>query len=65
MRNLNLMSLLQVAADSPAELRPSDVDRVMDQANDLGVLEEMRGWILGHADLNPRTQTLVLDWEPE
>ena len=51
-------SCLMLVADSPEELRPVDVDRVLDAAEDMCLLTEFAGWLLDH-DLLPRTRELV------
>mgnify|MGYP007082003168 FL=1 len=39
---VNLQGILNLAADTREQLRPSDVDRVMSEAHDLGVLGEFK-----------------------
>ena len=48
-------SILALSADSPEELRPSDVFRVVDEADDLGVKAEFVNWLLSE-NLKPRTR---------
>jgi len=54
-------SCLLLSADSPEDLRPCDVDRVMDAAADLGCLEELRKWLLDQ-ELRQRTRQLVEEY---
>lgn len=63
--NLNLNAILMLSADTPATLRPPDVDRVMTAAKDLGCLEEFKSWILAKTDLLPRTRKTIEDWTEE
>ena len=52
-------SAVMVSADSPEEIRPSDVDRVMDTALDMGVDKtEFTTWLLTH-DVNARTRKAI------
>lgn len=37
--------ILKLSADTPNELRPSDVDRVLDAAEDAGILDEFYSWL--------------------
>ena len=53
---------LALAADSPEQLRPCDVDRVMDDAQDRGYAEGFRSWLLSH-NLMLRTTMLLEEYE--
>ena len=57
------LSILKLSADTPEELRPSDVGRVAYEAEDQGVLMEFRDWLLSGFDLMPRTRNLVFEIE--
>lgn len=64
---LGFVQILALAADSRKQLRPYDVDRVMEAATNIGCVEEFRTWLLqvdGGFD-NPMTETYVADWQPE
>lgn len=62
---VNLQGILNLAADTREQLRPSDVDRVMSEAHDLGVLGEFKDWVLAATFNNPRTKTTIEMWTPE
>lgn len=49
-------SILALSADSTSLLRPCDVDRIMDAAEDQGCLKGFRSWLLSHDDLRERTR---------
>jgi len=51
-------SILLVSADSPDRLRPTDVDRVMDEAYQQGKFHEFKAWLLDQ-QLMGRTRELV------
>lgn len=56
-----MQHILQIAADSPEQLRPVDVDRVMEHAKDMGLLAEFRAWLLDQT-LNDRTRATIQKW---
>ncbi|MDI6854385.1 MAG: strawberry notch family protein [Deltaproteobacteria bacterium] len=59
------LDILKTAADSPAELRPSDIARVLEEASERNVGPEFTEWLL-QQNLHPQTQEAVLDQvEPE
>jgi hypothetical protein len=49
---------LALSADSPEQLRPCDVDRVMDDAAQRGFADGFRAWLLAQP-LMPRTAMLL------
>ncbi|WP_224962663.1 hypothetical protein [Geomonas subterranea] len=51
-------SILALSADAPDLLRPCDVERVLDAAQDQGCFDEFRKWLLCH-DLQERTRTSI------
>jgi hypothetical protein len=55
-------NILLLAADSSYELRPIDVDRIMESAYNEGLLEEFRDWLLSK-NLMERTKKTVEEWE--
>ena len=57
-------SILYLSANEPEELRPSDIDRVMDAAKDQNCQVGFRGWLLKQA-LKKRTRELVEDYFEE
>lgn len=58
------VSILKLSADTPAQLRPSDVDRVMDAANDAHKLKEFTAWLLKQKGLQERTIKNIKEYEP-
>ena len=52
-------SALMLSADTPEELRACDVGRVMAAAEEFGVRDEFRTWLLTH-DLISRTREVIL-----
>jgi len=59
-----LQSVLKLAADTPADLRPVDVDRVMDAADDQGIVDEFKAWISGQDGVQDKTYSAIFKWEP-
>ena len=53
--------IVKMSADSPAQLRPADVYRVIWEAKDQGHEEPFKKWLLKQ-DLPERTRTKVVDW---
>lgn len=53
--------ILSLAADSADKLRASDVDRVMDEANESRILEPFRSWMLAQ-NLTERTREQIIAW---
>lgn len=51
-------NILALSADAPDLLRPCDVERVLDAAQDQGCFDEFRKWLLGH-DLQERARTNI------
>lgn len=59
--NDRFTGILKLAADSTEQLRPSDVDRVMDDAGK--DWQAFKGWLLSN-QLRAETRSLVKEWEP-
>lgn len=59
---MEMKIFLLLVSDSSETLRPMDVDRVMESANNNGQLEEFRAWILSQP-LLPRTKKAIEEWE--
>lgn len=57
-----LQAILALSADAPDLLRPCDVERVLDAAQDQGCFDEFRKWLLSH-DLQDRTRSNVKTFE--
>ena len=53
---------LLLAADTPQQLRASDVDRVMTDAGQY--YNDFRMWLLDFP-LQPRTKQVLYDWKPQ
>jgi len=60
-----LQSIFKLAADTPADLRPIDVDRVMDAAEDQGIASEFKSWFSKQDGTQEKTDTAVFTWKPE
>lgn len=57
-------SILLLSADSPEQLRPCDVDRVMEAALDKGIDLQFKVWLLTFRDsMNERTIQNIENWE--
>lgn len=59
---MQFRSILALSADAPDLLRPCDVDRVLDAAQDQRCLAEFRNWLLSQ-DLQDRTRTNIKTYE--
>ena len=57
-------SALSLSADSPEQLRSSDVDRVMSDAASRGFAEEFRRWLLSKG-VQSDTAAEIKSWTPE
>ena len=55
-------SILILSADTTELLRPVDVDRVMEAAQEMGILESFRAWLLG-SNLKDATRKTVKIFE--
>lgn len=55
-------SILALSGDEPDLLRPCDVGRVLDAAQDQGCFAEFRKWLLSQ-DLQERTRTNIKTYE--
>lgn len=64
-REINLNAILSVSANSREELRPSDVDRVMTLACEIGVAESFRSWLLKSGIFQYETREEIEAWMPE
>jgi hypothetical protein len=64
-REINLNAILAISANSREELRPSDVDRVMTLACEIGVAESFRSWLLESARFQYETREEIEAWKPE
>ena len=62
---INLATILRISANSREELRPCDVDRVMEQADNIGVLAEFREWLLESKKFTFGTEDEIIKWERE
>lgn len=62
---ISLKTILAISADSREELRPQDVDRVMEQADYLGCREEFRAWLLSAKKFTFGTREEIAAWQPE
>lgn len=51
--NVSFLSLLNIAAATPAQLSRSDVQRVADEANNAGVLKGFADWLVMQEDVRP------------
>lgn len=61
-RNGQFRNILALSADAPDLLRPCDVERVLDAAQDQGCLEGFRRWLLSE-DLQERTRINIKTYE--
>jgi hypothetical protein len=55
-------AIMLLSADTPSLLRPVDVDRVMEAALDMGILDGFRAWLL-ESDLQEATRKNVKMFE--
>lgn len=62
---INLHTILAMSADSREQLRPCDVDRVMEQAHYIGCLSEFRNWLLESPKFTFGTREEITAWQPE
>jgi hypothetical protein len=62
---ISFKTVLTIAANSREELRPQDVDRVMEQADYCGVREEFRAWLLAAKKFTFGTREEIAAWQPE
>jgi hypothetical protein len=62
MQEVNLLTILKISADNRESLRPQDVDRVMTQADDCGVLDRFREWLLSAKTFTHGTRTAIEEW---
>lgn len=58
------LSIVLLAAEKVGFLRSLDVDRIMQEADDRGLLQDFRSWLLDHP-LDPRTKQAIEDWQPD
>lgn len=56
-------SILKLSADTPAQLRPCDVDRVLEAAEDQHCLDKFKTWLLAQKGLQERTIKNIKDFE--
>lgn len=62
-KQIQFAGSLHLATDSPQQLRPCDVDRVMSDCAALDV-EKFREWLLSF-ELQPETKLVIQNWTPE
>jgi hypothetical protein len=62
MQEINLLTILKISADNRESLRPQDVDRVMTQAEDCGVLDRFRNWLLSSKTFTHGTRAAIEEW---
>lgn len=63
--DINLNTILAISANSREELRPCDVDRVMTLADETGVADEFRAWLLAAKKFTFGTREEIESWQPE
>lgn len=62
---ISFTTILTISANSREELRPQDVDRVMEQAEYCGVREEFRTWLLEAKKFTFGTREEIAAWQAE
>ncbi len=62
MQEINLLTILKISADNRESLRPQDVDRVMTQADECGVLDRFRKWLLSAKTFTHGTRAAIEEW---
>ena len=62
---INLSTILSISANKREELRACDVDRVMSLAEEIGVRNEFRAWLLASKSFAFGTREEIEAWQPE
>ena len=62
---ISLKTILNVAADCREELRPQDIERVMELAETCGVVNEFRKWLLAAKTFTFETESEIKNWKSE
>lgn len=58
-------TILRISADKREELRPQDVERVMEQADYCAVAEPFMAWLLAAPSFTHGTEAAIRDWRAE